>query len=245
MTILRVDDLVKEFPRVEALRSVSLEVKAGEIYALIGPNGAGKTTLVKSITGLVTPDSGQILVEGFDTQEEPVLTKKRLGYVPDEPFVYPYLTGRQFLELTADLHRLSRKSFEAAVKPLIKSYKLEGIIDGLATDYSRGNKQKLAMIAALMHGPKLLVIDEPIVGLDAQSQEVTLDIFKEFAKEGGGVLLCTHTLSVAETLADRIGILDQGKLKYEGDLASLKKKAGKKNGHLAEIFLKLVETGAK
>ncbi|MCH7951894.1 ABC transporter ATP-binding protein [Patescibacteria group bacterium] len=240
---IKIVNVNKRFTNVHAVRDLTLSVKTGEIFALIGPNGAGKTTTVKMITGLIAPTSGRIWVLGKDVAADPVQAKKELGYIPDDPFVYDYLTGREFLQLTGDLFGLRRQETNTRIKKLLKLFNLESVIDGRFTDYSRGNKQKTIIIANVLHQPKVLVIDEPVLGLDVQSQKVTKKLFRDFAKDGGSILLCTHTLSVAQEIADRIGIIKEGELVEEGSLRDLRTKAHKTEASLEELYLKA--TGEK
>jgi ABC-2 type transport system ATP-binding protein len=239
--ILKVDALNKNFGTVTAVKDLSLEIRQGEIYALIGPNGAGKTTTIKMITGLLPPDSGRVEVMGLDLwhEDEGVKAKRLFGYVPDEPYIYNYLPAREFLELVGDLHGLTRNNTNQRIEELVAMYDLEGLIDGFFSDFSRGNKQKTTIIAALLHRPKLLIIDEPIVGLDTKSQKITQELLKKFAKLGGAVLLCTHTLPVAQAIASRIGVLNEGNLVAEGTISELRLKAKAKHKDLEEIYLKL------
>jgi ABC-2 type transport system ATP-binding protein len=233
----------KKFINVQAVKDLSLSVKSGEIYALIGPNGAGKTTTIKMIVGLLAPTSGEIKVLGKDVLKNPVEAKKDLGYIPDDPFIYDYLTGREFLQFTGSLFGISRSQTNKRIEKLLKLYNLETIIDGLFSEYSRGNKQKTIIISNMLHEPKVLVIDEPILGLDVQSQRVTKNLFTKFAKEKGSIFLCTHTLSVAQEIADRIGIIHQGKLAEEGTLSELRTKAHEAKASLEELYLGI--TGEK
>lgn len=229
----------KKFGSVHAVSGVTLSINKGEIYALIGPNAAGKTTIIKMITGLLAPTSGSIRIFGKDIIKDSVDAKKHIGYIPDEPFVYSYLTGREFLELTGDLYNIERKDTEGRIKKLLSLYNLEGIIDGFFSDYSRGNKQKTIIIARLLHKPEILVIDEPIVGLDVQSQKITKKIFKDFVKNGGSIFLCTHTLSVAQEIADRIGVIKEGKKLAEGTLSQLRTFSKKSEASLEELYLSI------
>jgi ABC-2 type transport system ATP-binding protein len=233
----------KKFTKVHAVRDLSLSVKTGEIYALIGPNGAGKTTTIKMITGLLAPTSGEIKVLGKDVLKDPIGAKKDLGYIPDDPFVYNYLTGREFLQFTGALYGLNRKEIDLKLEKLLKVFNLESVIDGLFSEYSRGNKQKTIILANLLHEPKVLVIDEPILGLDVQSQKVTKKLFMNFTKEKGSIFLCTHTLSVAQELSDRIGIIKEGELVEEGTLSELRSKAHEDKASLEELYLNI--TGEK
>lgn len=240
---IQLKNISKKFDNAEAVRDLTLSVKTGEIYALIGPNGAGKTTTVKMITGILAPTSGDIHILGIDITKDPIAAKKKIGYIPDEPFVYEYLTGREFLQFVGDIYGLTREVINNRIKNLLNIYTLEGIIDGLFSEYSRGNKQKTIIIANLIHEPKVLIIDEPILGLDVQSQKITKKIFKDFVKKGGSILVCTHTLSVAQEIADRIGIIKKGKLIEEGTLDDLRKIAKKEKASLEELYLQI--TGDK
>ena len=230
----------KNFNNVPAVLDLSLSVNPGEIYALIGPNGAGKTTTIKMITTLVEPTSGEILILGKNILENTDI-KGELGYIPDEPFVYPYLTGQEFLEFVGDVHGLLREESHHRSEILLKKYHLEDVVNGFFSDYSRGNKQKVTIIAALMHHPKVLIVDEPIVGLDVESQRITKKIFREFADSGGAILLCTHTLTVAQDIADRVGILSKGKLKAEGNIKDLRHLVKNKDADLETIYLDILE----
>lgn len=235
--LIELQNVSKNFGSTQAVVDLSLSVKAGETYALIGPNGAGKTTTVKMVTGLLAPTSGTIEIFQKNIETEPVAIKKDLAYIPDDPFVYDYLTGREFLEFVGDCYGLSRKETKERLAKFLSLYNLEAVVDGRFADYSRGNKQKTVIIAAFLHQPKLLVIDEPVVGLDVQSQNVTLRLLKDFVKKGGSVFLCTHTLSVAQILAEKIGILREGRLIEEGTLENLRGKAKKANANLEELYL--------
>jgi ABC-2 type transport system ATP-binding protein len=230
----------KVFNKIPAVLDLSLSINPGEIYALIGPNGAGKTTTIKMITTLVEPTSGEIQILGKKILDNTDI-KGELGYIPDEPFVYPYLTGQEFLEFVGDVHGLTREESRQRSEILLKKYHLEDVINGFFSDYSRGNKQKVTIIAALMHNPKVLIVDEPIVGLDVESQRITKKIFREFADKGGAILLCTHTLSVAQDIADKVGILSKGKLKAEGNIKDLRHLVKNKDADLETIYLDILE----
>lgn len=236
---IKLETVNKQFPNIHAVRDLTLSVASGEIYALIGPNGAGKTTTVKMITGLIAPTSGTIEVLGHSIQADPVAAKRDLGFIPDDPFVYDYLTGREFLQFTGDLYVIDRRENNRRIEELLTLFNLNSVIDGLFSDYSRGNKQKTVILSVLLHQPKVLVIDEPIVGLDVQSQMLVKKLFKKFIKDGGSIFLCTHTLSVAQELADRIGILNQGRLVEEGTLKELRKRAHQEEATLEALYLRV------
>ncbi len=223
--MLTVSNLTKRFGATVAVADASFEVKPGEIYSLIGPNGSGKTTIVKTIAGLLRPNGGGISVGGFDTVSHPIETKRIIGYIPDDPFVWPAMTGKEFLQFIGTLYGMSEALQNERIAVALSQFQLSGIEEGLFGDYARGNKQKFAILAAIMHEPKLLLVDEPIVGLDPASAGVAKKLFKDFAARGGAVLLVTHTLSVAEEISTRIGILKEGKISAEGTYEELCRKS--------------------
>ena len=240
-TALELENVYKSYEQVLAVKELSLLVETGEVYALIGPNGAGKTTTVKMITGLLEVDKGMIKIFGHEIRNDSVEAKRFLGYIPDNPYVYPYLTGREFLQFTGDLYEINRDETNKRIKELLKLYDLGEVIDGLFSEYSRGNQQKTVILANLLHEPKLLVIDEPIVGLDVQSQLITKKLFKKFTENGGAILLCTHTLTFAEEVAHRIGVIDKGKLMAEGTLSDLRKMKKHLKASLEELYLEITK----
>lgn len=237
MNMLNINNLTKKFGNKIAVNDVSFAVKPGEIFSLIGPNGSGKTTIVKTITGLLQADSGSIAINKHDVKKEPEKAKSFIGYIPDEPIVWPYMTGFEFLNFTEALFSMTDADYKKRAKELLSIFKLQGLENKYFEDYSRGNKQKFSIIAALSHNPNLLIIDEPIVGLDPVSAEIAEKLFLEFSKNGGSILLVTHTLSVAEKISNRIGILKKGELKTLGTQKELIKKANLKEGtSLNEIY---------
>jgi ABC-2 type transport system ATP-binding protein len=239
--MIKIQNLTKKFGNKIALESVNLEIKPGEVFCLIGPNGAGKSTLVKIVAGLLQPSSGQVSVGEFDAEANPEEAKALLGYIPDEPTVWSAITGGEFLQIVGALYGLSTKERSERIPKLLSLFDLTGIEQDYFEDYSRGNKQKFSILAALLHRPKFLLVDEPIVGLDPTSAEIAKTQFKEFAKNGGGVLMVTHTLSVAQAIADRVGFLENGKLKAVGSIPQLLSNAGlPENASLEEIYKKLV-----
>src|SRR3989344_5810505 len=223
--MLTVSNLAKRFWSVTAVSGVTFEIKSGEIFSLIGPNGSGKTTIVKTIAGLLCPDGGAISIGGYDTSAHPLEAKARVGYIPDDPVVWPSMTGREFLHFVGALFGVRESVRTRRIPNLLRTFGLSGIEDNSFEDYSRGNKQKFSILAALLHEPKLLLVDEPIVGLDPGSAIIARNLFREFADGGGAVLLVTHTLSVAEEISDRIGVLREGALRAAGTLAQLRKKS--------------------
>ncbi len=213
--LLQIEHITKKFGATTACDQVSLEVKAGEIYALIGPNGSGKTTLIHTIVGLLSPDSGNIKICQKDISQKPQLAKSFLGFVPDNPANYPYLTGTEFLKLTAKLKGVDKNKIQGEINKVSNIFPISEILEIPMEGYSRGNLQKVAFLASLLGHPKLLVIDEPIVGLDPQSIKIFGHTLRHFALSGGAVLLSTHTLSFAKEYSNKIGIIFNGKLKEE------------------------------
>jgi ABC-2 type transport system ATP-binding protein len=237
--LLRLERLSKRFPARLAVDDLSLAVGPGEIYGLIGPNGSGKTTTVKMVTGLYRPTTGRVLIADVDLEREPERAKRMLGYIPDEPFAYERMSGREFLHLVGELWDVPTATRRAKIEELGDLFDIGAILDGHVEHYSRGNRQKLAIIAAFLHTPRVLVVDEPIVGLDPESAVRTRDLLRAFAKGGGAVLVCTHTLTFAEAVCQRIGLLRLGRLLAEGDLAALRARAGAPDGSLEELYLRL------
>ena len=223
--MLLVKNLTKQFGSHAAVHDVSFSIAAGEIFALIGPNGSGKTTIVKNIVGLLRPNIGSVGVGGFDVVEKTRETKSLIGYIPDEPNVWPKMTGEEFLYFAGALYEMDQKACAQRIRQLLPVFHLEKIAGQYFEEYSRGNKQKFSICAALLHNPKLLIIDEPIVGLDPTSALIAEQVFRDYAAEGRAILLVTHTLSVAQSLAHRIGVLKNGRMVSSGTFEQLKKEA--------------------
>lgn len=239
--MLTINNLSKRFTETQALDEVFLTVQPGEIVALIGPNGSGKSTAVKIVSGLLRPDKGTVEVCKHDVVKEPISAKRALGYVPDEPYVWSGMTGEEFLHFTGALFEMSEHERITEMRPLLNIFGIESIAKGIFEEYSRGNKQKFSLVAALMHHPKVLLVDEPIVGLDPTSAVIAEQLFKEYAKQGGALLLVTHTLPVAERVADRIALLVYSKLRVSGTLTELQVQANlTKKATLNEIYTVLV-----
>lgn len=224
--MLTVHNLTKHFGSNKAVNGVSFTINKGEIFTLIGPNSSGKTTIVKNIIGLLQPTSGTITIGDSDITKNPEKAKAQIGYIPDEPSIWPYMTGGEFLYFTRALFGLSAKKHPFDLSKLLKPFNLEGLEKQYFEEYSRGNKQKFSITAAMSHEPKLLIIDEPIVGLDPTGAEIAKKMFVDYAKAGGSVLLVTHTLPVAAEISDRIGFLKNGVLVANGTLQELREQAG-------------------
>ncbi len=224
--MLKVHNLTKHFGEKKAVDGVSFEINKGEIFSLIGPNSSGKTTIVKSIVGLLQPTSGHITIDNHDISKSPEDAKREIGYIPDEPSVWPTMTGEEFLSFTQALFGVDEETRMKRLPELLSIFNLNGLEKQYFEEYSRGNKQKFSITSAISHTPKLLLIDEPIVGLDPTGAEIAKKMFTEYAKNGGSILLVTHTLPVAQEISDRIGFLKDGKLVTVGTLGELREKAG-------------------
>ncbi len=234
----------KRYAAVLALAHVSFTVPSGQIVGLLGPNGAGKSTMMKSILGLVRPDSGQVLVFGQDVQTDAVATKRLVGYVPESPSLYEFLTGAEYLDFVADMYGLSRAERSERIGHFLGGLELAGHENSLISTYSQGMRQKVALIAALVHRPRLLVLDEPLNGLDPRAARVTKDLLRNLADaEGVGILFSTHVLEIAQAICDRVVILNHGEVVASGTIAALRERAGLAGSGLEELFLSLTGTG--
>jgi ABC-2 type transport system ATP-binding protein len=236
---LSVRGLRKTFER-PAVEGIDLTIKAGEFYGLLGPNGAGKTTTMRMIAGLLTPDFGSIEVFGIDVRRNPVAAKELIAWLPDEPLLYDKLTVAEYLEFIAGLWRMDPKHAERNARELLERLDLWVHRDDRCEGFSRGMKQKAALAGALIHEPKLLILDEPLTGLDAAIARQVKDLLLEHARAGCTIILTTHILDVAERLVDRIGIIQSGRLLAEGTLQELRAKTGHSGATLEDVFLNLV-----
>lgn len=240
--MLEIKKLCKKFGDKTAVNNISFSIKEGEIVSLIGPNGSGKTTIIKMITGLLQPTNGEILVGGMDVVKMPEKTKKQIGYIPDEPSIWSFMTGEEFIYFTGAMYDIPLEKRQKDLPGLLNKFDLSGIEKEYFEDYSRGNKQKFSILAGLSHEPKLLLIDEPIVGLDPVSAKKAESEFVNFVKNGGSIMLVTHTLTVAQKISDRIGILDKGEIIAIDTFQGLCKLANlPDSASLDDVYQKLVK----
>ena len=235
-------NLVKKFGDLIAVNDVTLTVPRGEFFAMLGPNAAGKTTTLKILAGLMKPTSGCARVCGFDMQLQPLEARRRIAYVPDFPFLYDKLTAWEFFRFTGQLFQMEDASIEANAQELAARFHLAEFVNLPLEGLSHGTRQRVAIVSALLHDPEVFVIDEPMVGLDPQHARVVKDVLKERSIKGMTVLVSTHQLSVAEEMADRIGIIHNGKLIAVGDRDELRSQSGA-SGPLEDIFLALTANG--
>ncbi|MCR8455599.1 MAG: ABC transporter ATP-binding protein [Candidatus Korarchaeota archaeon] len=237
--LVRVKDLVKYYGEVKALDGVSFEVYSGEIYGLLGPNGAGKTTTLKIIAGMLKPTQGHVEVMGISPIHNPTEVKRIIGYVPEEISLYESLSIIEFFEFIASVRKLS-PSVWTYVSTLMRSFDILGYSRTPIGALSYGTKQKVAIIAALMHKPKILILDEPLRGLDAKSAKILKELMNLHIQSGGAIILSTHIMDLAEHLCTRVGIIHKGKIIAEGSISDLKRLADAPQGTLEEIFLELI-----
>ena len=236
--MIELHNLVKRFGDLIAVNDLSLTVPKGEFFAVLGPNAAGKTTTIKMLTGLIKPTAGSARIGGFDVQAHPLEARRRLAYVPDFPFLYDKLTPWEFFRFTGQMFQMPDAEIEASARVLVPRFNLEPYVKKSIEGLSHGTRQRVAIVAALLHNPEVFVIDEPMVGLDPHHARVVKDVLKERSLQGMTVFLSTHQLSVAEEMADRIGIVHRGKLIAVGTHDELRKLAGHE-GPLEQAFLTL------
>ncbi len=241
MNAIVCQDLSKSFGSFPVLKEISLTVARGELFGFLGPNGAGKTTTIKILTGLLLPSSGRVEVAGFDVTADPYEVKRRVGYVPDHAFLYNKLTGAEFLEFVGHLYKLDPAAVRWETADLIERFDLSDRIDDLIEAYSHGMRQKLALTAALLHRPEVVIIDEPMVGLDPRSARRVKTLLRELAGRGQTVFLSTHTLAIAEEICGRVAIIHGGRIIACGTLEDLRREAMHDDGSLETIFLRLTE----
>ncbi len=236
--MITVKGLTKRFANLVAVEDLNLQVGPGELFGFLGPNGAGKTTTIRMMVGILKPTAGSVVIAGHDLSAAPVAAKASLAYVPDEPALYEKLSGREFLRLVAEIYRLPLEPADARIGELLEVFGLTAQADDLLGSYSHGMRQKVSLAAGLLHDPKVLVLDEPTVGLDPKSARLVKDILREFCRRGGAVFMSTHILEVAQAMCTRVGIIDHGRLVAAGTLDELRRAAGASGG-LEEVFLHL------
>ena len=233
-------NLTKDYGTVLAVNNLNLRIASGEIYGFIGPNGAGKTTTIRMMGGIIEPTSGKVIIAGIDMKENPVPAKKLIGFVPDRPFLYEKLTGMEFLKFIADIYEVEKKIITPRAQELLEKFALTDWAHEIIEAYSHGMKQRLIIAAALMHDPRVLVIDEPMVGLDPAAVRMVKDMLRNLSRQNVAIFVSTHTLSIAEDLCDRIGVIHRGALLAQGSIAELNLAARTGNAGLEEVFLTLI-----
>ena len=237
--MIKIEHVSKTFNKDnKAIDNLSLDIHDGEIVGFIGLNGAGKTTLIKMMTGILKPDKGKILINGHDIVKEPIEAKQLIGYIADSPDMFLRLTGIEYIHLLSDIYKVDKEERKKRIKELSKTFNLEDVLDKPMQGYSHGTRQKMMVMGALVHNPKVWILDEPLIGLDPQSSILLKKMMREHADKNNTVFFSTHVLEIAEKLCDRIAIIDKGKILYYGTLDELKKKY--KKDDLEKLFMEVV-----
>lgn len=239
--MLQLKNLVKKFGSFTAVDGINIDIKQGELYGFLGQNGAGKTTTIKMITGIYATTSGSILVDGIDITKNPLDAKRQIGYVPDQPYLYDKLTGREFLYFSGGLYNIEKHIIKNKIDELISLLKLESWLDKRTEEYSQGMKQRITIASALLHNPRLIILDEPMVGLDPQSAVLVKNILKREVSEGAAVFVSTHSLPFAEEVCSKIGIIKQGKIIYQDKREAIETIKADLNQNFEEVFLELTK----
>ena len=241
--MIETKDLVKRFGSKTAVNHLNLRIETGEFFCFLGPNGAGKTTTIKLLTGLLKPTSGQAVIGGHDIQQDPVAAKQLLGYIPDTPFLYEKLTGREFMRFVAGLYQVPEDVASTRGEELLELFEIRHVGDQLIEDYSHGMRQKLSFASCFLHDPKIVVVDEPWVGLDPKNIRFVKNFLREKTRDGVTIFMSTHSLSVIEEAADRIAIIHHGNLLHTGSLSEIKA-LSRNPGSLEDVFLELTNAEA-
>jgi len=239
--VIELCNLTKKFGEFTAVSDVTLTVPGGEVFGFIGPNGAGKTTTIRIIGGILAPTSGSVRICGIDMAREPEKAKARIGFIPDRPYLYEKLTAIEFLRFTSDLYGVDTASFYDRAISMLRLFSLEQWKDILIESFSHGMKQRLIMAGALLHDPDVLVVDEPMVGLDPAGIRMVMELFRKLAASGVAVFMSTHTLAVAQDVCDRVGVINHGRLIAVGTIEDLMEKTDAGRPDLEEVFFRLTQ----
>jgi len=243
--MIELKELTKKYADYTAVDHLSLNVDKGEIYGFIGPNGAGKTTTIKMLGGLLEPTAGSVFISGINMSEHPEKAKSKIGFIPDRPYLYEKLTGMEFLRFTADLYHVDVNAFFKKAEKNLNMFSLTDWSNELIESYSHGMKQRLIMSAALLHDPEVIIVDEPMVGLDPAAIKLVKELFKELATKGITIFMSTHTLKIAEDICDRIGVIHKGTLIAKGTTDDLKREAQVTHADLEQVFINLTENNSQ
>jgi ABC-2 type transport system ATP-binding protein len=237
--MLKIEELLKKFDDFTAVDNLNLTINKGDLYGFLGPNGAGKTTTIKMIVGLYAPTSGLISFDGIDIAKNPVEVKNMIGYIPDQAFLYDKLTGKEFLYFSGGLYKLTKKYLKDKIDELVETLRIGDWLNKRTEEYSQGMKQRIAIASAFLHEPKLIIIDEPMIGLDPQTAHIVKQVLKTQVSEGTTVFMSTHSLNVVEEICNRVGIINDGKLIYDVTINELKQTENELANNFEELFIKL------
>ncbi len=243
--LIHIEKLEKRYGSFQALQPLDLHVRKGEVFGFLGPNGAGKTTTIRLLAGVLPPTAGRISIDGHDLLADPVSAQQNIGFIPDRPYLHEKLTGYEFLEFVAGVYGLPARHAQTAGRKLLDQYELGPFADRLVEGYSHGMKQRLVLCATLLHEPRLMIVDEPMVGLDPHGARQIKDVFRSIADSGRTVFLSTHTLDVAEEVCDRIGIINKGQLVALGTMSELRASVAAGDADLEQVFLTVVEEAGR
>ncbi len=239
--MLKLKNTTKKFGEFTAVDHLNLDINKGDLFGFLGPNGSGKTTTIKMIVGLYDLTDGSIFLDDIDIKNDPVKTKSKIGYIPDQPFLYDKLTGKEYLYFCGGLYKLSKTYLKNKIEELIDLLKIEDWLDKRTEDYSQGMRQRISFASAFLHDPELIIIDEPMIGLDPQSAAIVKQVLQQKVSEGATVFMSTHSLNVAEDICNRVGILNNGNLIYDVSIAELKKMQEEHNHTIEQLFISLTE----
>lgn len=243
--MLELKNLTKKFGDFTAVNSINLKINKGDLFGFLGPNGAGKTTTIKMIAGLYALSGGEIKLNEIDVVKEPLNVKKIIGYIPDSPFLYDKLTGKEFLYFSGGLFNLSKSFLKNKIDELVELLKIEEWLDKRTEEYSQGMRQRITIASAFLHDPKLIIIDEPMVGLDPQSAHIVKQVLKQMAGEDKMVFMSTHSLNVVEEICNRVGIINRGNIIFDDSIDELEKLKQQKNHNLEQLFIELTKEETK
>ena len=240
--MLNIINITKTFGEFTAVDNLSLQINRGDLFGFLGPNGAGKTTTIKMITGLYNISKGSILLDDIDISKDPITSKTKIGYIPDQSFLYDKLTGKEFLYFSGGLYKITKEQLKIKIDKLVDLLKIGDWLDKRTEVYSQGMRQRITIASAFLHEPELIIIDEPMVGLDPQSAVIVKQVLKQKVSEGITVFMSTHSLNVVEEICNRVGIINYGKLIYDVSIDELKQMQKDHNHNIEELFIALTQT---
>ena len=241
--MISIENITKQYQGVTAIKNLTLTIPSGCLFGFIGPNGAGKTTTIRILAGILLPDAGTVKIAGIDLNTRPEAAKQKIGFIPDRPYLYEKLTGNEFLKFCADIYQVGPENFIAIRDRYLSLFAMHDYADHLIESYSHGMKQRLVMASALIHDPEIIIVDEPMVGLDPAAIRLVKKLFRDLVDHGKTVFMSTHTLEIAESICDRVAIIHKGSILTQGAVAELQAQAGACHDRLEDLFLYLTGSG--